>query len=683
MHLYYLPIVLLAYRYRYRGFVLSVILSLAYIVLVLFYSTGQNEVVIGAMIRFVVFIGIAAVVAYLSESFTQSEKSLKKLVDIQESSLMNANVWLVLLDRRGSVLLWNNAAERISGYSAAEVTGSHTIWKLLYPDKGYRAEITKKIERIIAEDHFFENLETTIRTKSGDEKVISWNTRSFPVTSEQEARSIAIGIDITERKRTQDQLVFSERKFAAAFQASPDPIAITEIKTGKILDINQAFENWSGYLRQEMTGKTTRDLNLWVYPEERDSFVGILNTQGFVHKIEVTLRTKRGDLRNILFSAKVLETGNNDYMLSLAEDITERKVADETLRLANERFKHYVNANIVGIILATPSGSIVDANDYYLHMLGYTREEFEQGKVNWRTLTPPEWLHTDEHALEELRSRGKCTPYEKEYIRKDGTRVAVLISDAMLPGPQEQIAAFILDITERKRVKDALLRVNQKLNVISQLTRKDLANQIFVLNSYLELAKNQLAGHDRAIETVQKGVRAIQSIHETIEYSKDYQDMGEKPPKWQNMKMAFLFGLSHISIGNILHSLETENLEIFADPLLEKVCQRLFENSVKHGEHVTRIRIWHTVTPEGATIFFEDDGIGISKERKEQIFLRSEGTRVSMRSLIFAREILDITGITIRETGEPGKGVRFEMTVPKGAWRITGTDTNHVNGKTP
>jgi PAS domain S-box-containing protein len=411
--------------------------------------------------------------------------------------------------------------------------------------------------------------------------------------------------------------------------------------------------------------------------------VGILNTQGFVHKIEVTLRTKRGDLRNILFSAKVLETGNNDYMLSLAEDITERKVADETLRLANERFKHYVNANIVGIILATPSGSIVDANDYYLHMLGYTREEFEQGKVNWRTLTPPEWLHTDEHALEELRSRGKCTPYEKEYIRKDGTRVAVLISDAMLPGPQEQIAAFILDITERKRGEDALLRVNQKLNVISQLTRKDLANQIFVLNSYLELAKNQLAGHDRAIETVQKGVRAIQSIHETIEYSKDYQDMGEKPPKWQNMKMAFLFGLSHISIGNILHSLETENLEIFADPLLEKVCQRLFENSVKHGEHVTRIRIWHTVTPEGATIFFEDDGIGISKERKEQIFLRSEGTRVSMRSLIFAREILDITGITIRETGEPGKGVRFEMTVPKGAWRITGTDTNHVNGKTP
>jgi ligand-binding sensor protein len=228
---------------------------------------------------------------------------------------------------------------------------------------------------------------------------------------------------------------------------------------------------------------------------------------------------------------------------------------------------------------------------------------------------------------------------------------------------------LVRTVTERDTTLNSLQRVNQKLNVLSQLSRKDLTNQIFVLNSYLELAINQLSGQDRIIETVQKGVRAIKSIHETIEYSKDYQDMGAKPPKWQNVKMALLFGLSHISIGKIQHHLETENLEIFADPLLEKVCQRLFENSVKHGEHVTRIRVWHTVTSDGVTIFFEDDGIGIPQERKEQIFLRSDGTRTSMRSLIFVREILDITGITIRETGEPGKGARFEMIVPKGMHR--------------
>ena len=148
--------------------------------------------------------------------------------------------------------------------------------------------------------------------------------------------------------------------------------------------------------------------------------------------------------------------------------------------------------------------------------------------------------------------------------------------------------------------------------------------------------------------------------------------MGEKPPKYQNVKLSFLFGLSHISIGEIRHSLETENLEIFADPLLEKAFQGLLENSVEHGGHVSLIRVSHTVTPDGVRIIFEDDGVGISAEKKERIFLRGEGARASVRGLFFVREILDITGIIIRESGEPGKGARFEMTVPKGAWRISG-----------
>jgi len=279
-------------------------------------------------------------------------------------------------------------------------------------------------------------------------------------------------------------------------------------------------------------------------------------------------------------------------------------------------------------------------------------------------------------SLVDLISVGKKYNLEYGIIPADGSAPKIIYSIARLErdtqGNPIRVMGVFQDITGRKQAEDTLFKINQKLNILSQLTRKDLTNQLFVLSSYLELTKKQLAGQDRIIETVQKGVHAIQSIHEIIEYSKDYQDMGAKPPKWQNVKMEMLFGLSHLSIGKIQHSLETEDLEIFADPLLEKVCQRLFENSVKHGNHVTRIRVWHSVTPEGVTIVFEDDGIGIPQEKKEQIFLRGEGTRVSMRSLIFVREILDITGITIRENGEPEKGARFEMTVPKGAWRMTG-----------
>jgi len=227
---------------------------------------------------------------------------------------------------------------------------------------------------------------------------------------------------------------------------------------------------------------------------------------------------------------------------------------------------------------------------------------------------------------------------------------------------------------ELRKFSTSLAAANRKLNVLTNLTRQDLTNQIFVLNGYLELVKKQAAGQDHIIETVQKSVQAIRLINKTIEYSKDYQDMGAKPPKWQNVKMTLLLGLSHMPLGKIQHSLETENLEIFADPLLEKVCQRLFENSVVHGDHVTQIRVWHTATPDEVTLVFEDDGTGIPQELKEQIFLRGDGTRASRGSLIFVREILDITGITISETGEPDKGARFEIVVPKGGWRMTGED---------
>ncbi|MBI5640265.1 MAG: PAS domain S-box protein [Nitrospirae bacterium] len=134
----------------------------------------------------------------------------------------------------------------------------------------------------------------------------------------------------------------------------------------------------------------------------------------------------------------------------------EKYDAAEALRLAHDHLRRFVDSNIVGVVIASPSGGVIEANDYYLRLIGYTREEFEQGMVDWRAITPPEWLPADEHAIEELRERGTCTPYEKEYLRRDGTRVSAFLSDAMLPGPEEQIAAFVLDITERKKADEAL-----------------------------------------------------------------------------------------------------------------------------------------------------------------------------------------------------------------------------------
>jgi len=343
--------------------------------------------------------------------------------------------------------------------------------------------------------------------------------------------------------------------------------------------------------------------------------------------------------------------------------------SDAKLRESETSYRGLFNTIGQAIYILDPEGKFIDVNNGAEVMYGYAREEF-MGKT-------PEFLSAPGKndfaaVVEKIRTAFAGEPQEFEFwgLRKNKEIFPkdVRLYKGVYFG-RDVIIAIGTDITGRKRAEETLMRVNQKLNVLSQLTRQDLTTQIFILNSYLEMAKKQATGQEGIIRNIESGELAARSIKEITEFTKDYQNMGEKPPKWQNLKLAILFGLSHISIGEIRHSVETENLEIFADPLLEKALQGLFENSLAHGGHVSRIRVWHWIIPDGVTIVFEDDGTGIPHEKKERIFLQGEGARASVRGLFFVREILDITGITIKETGEPGKGARFEMTVPKGSYR--------------
>ncbi|MEI6457148.1 MAG: response regulator, partial [bacterium] len=244
--------------------------------------------------------------------------------------------------------------------------------------------------------------------------------------------------------------------------------------------------------------------------------------------------------------------------------VAEVRRAEDALRESEEKFRGIFDTINDGIHIHEiepdgKPGKFIEVNEVACRMLQYTREEL----LGFGPLDIVSGYHSRPlpDIFEELSSTGHSI-FETEHRRKDGTIVPVEIhAQAVSLLGKRMTVSVVRDLTERKRAKDALLRVNQKLNVLSQLTRKDLTSQIFVLNSYLEITKKQLAGQDHIIETVQKGVRSIQSMQETIEYSKDYQDMGAKPPKWQNVNMVLLFGLSHISIGKIQHSLETENLE--------------------------------------------------------------------------------------------------------------------------
>jgi PAS domain S-box-containing protein len=139
------------------------------------------------------------------------------------------------------------------------------------------------------------------------------------------------------------------------------------------------------------------------------------------------------------------------HFAAIFENITEQRHAAEELRASNERLRQFFDANIIGTLIVRQAGAIIEANDYFLNLIGRTHDELDRGEIDLRAITPPEWLPVSDDAIDRTKAGGPSVLYEKEYLRADGTRVPVVVAATALQGPDELIAAFVLDNTERKR----------------------------------------------------------------------------------------------------------------------------------------------------------------------------------------------------------------------------------------
>ena len=137
-----------------------------------------------------------------------------------------------------------------------------------------------------------------------------------------------------------------------------------------------------------------------------------------------------------------------------------------------------VDANIIGVATCDADGRILEANDAYLNMLGYSRDDLASGRIGWRDLTPPEWEDVSLKAVAQIQATGRCEAFEKEYFRKDGTRVPVLMASAAIDESQREIIAFVLDLTARKRADEALKRSENEREAAIVNERARLAGEI-------------------------------------------------------------------------------------------------------------------------------------------------------------------------------------------------------------
>ncbi|MDK2974104.1 MAG: hypothetical protein PWP08_475 [Methanofollis sp.] len=237
---------------------------------------------------------------------------------------------------------------------------------------------------------------------------------------------------------------------------------------------------------------------------------------------------------------------------------------------------------------------------------------------------------------------------------------------ACVPLPGADCANFYgVDITERKRTENAIQDANRKLNLLNSIIRHDLFNQITVLQGYLDLIRETGEGGpylDRIAE-------AAARIRRQVEFGRDYQELGVRGPTWQaagdEMNNAFL----SLSPQGIRLECEVDpRLEVFADPLIGRVFYNLVDNTVRHSKGACTVRFSAEPSENGLSLIYEDDGPGIPEERKKDLFGWPSGKKRGL-GMTLSSEILSLTGLSIREEGTAGQGVRFAIAVPPSRFR--------------
>ena len=337
----------------------------------------------------------------------------------------------------------------------------------------------------------------------------------------------------------------------------------------------------------------------------------------------------------------------------------------------HERLVEIVESSSDAIIGKKTDGTITDWNKGAEALYGYTADEMVGKSIS--VLLPPDRPDDVQLLLTMIQEGKPVERYETERMAKDGRRIEVSLSISPIKNNRGTIigaSTIAHDITERKRMEHALDEANKKLQLLNSITRHDILNQITALNFYVDAIEE--ATNDKVVHVnLQKVKKATENISHQISFTSEYQDVGVRKPEWQNCGKVFFRAAGSFNTGSIRIEPFEKAIEVYADPLFERVFYNLIDNSLRYGDKLTRIQCSYQENERGLVLVYEDDGVGISMNDKPKIFNKGFGKNTGL-GLFLIREILAITGITIAENGLPGKGVRFEIRIPKGMYRFAG-----------
>ncbi|MEG4029275.1 MULTISPECIES: PAS domain S-box protein [unclassified Microcoleus] len=436
----------------------------------------------------------------------QLQTQIKKANSQREFHLENLPMAVVEWDKEFRVVRWSPMAEQIFGWSAAEVIGKYWHeWSIVYQEDF--EEVCAVTNKLLHSRETRNVCRNRNYTKDGSIIYCEWYNSALIDESGTVVSILSFARDITEFQRAQEELHRREQAFSAIAENATDIIARFDRQL-RLLYINPAVESTIGKNAEKLIGKTNQEsgippqlCNLW-----DEAFMKVFGS-GKQETIEFDFPTSEGiKYYHCRVIPEFAEDNSVETVLSISRDITELKQVEDQLRQSESKFKAIVDSNMIGLIFWDLDGRIIDANAAFLTTVNYTRDELLAGRVNWQEMTPPEYVSIDTEKVAELKERNTVVPFEKEFIRSDGSRVPVMLGSTFLEQTQQFGVSFVLDLSDRKQAEWELQK-HQEL-----------------LESILKTIPNFLYIYD-AVEN--KNIYANESVTAILGYTpKEWQDFG-------------------------------------------------------------------------------------------------------------------------------------------------------------
>lgn len=564
-------------------------------------------------------------------------------------------------DRYGRYTGCNSAFEAYIGRSRAEIVG-RTVYDISPREQ---ADVYAARDRELFDHPGVQSYESVVRYADGTLRPVIFFKATLSSADDSVDGIVGVILDISDRKRAEEAIRDYAEWYSAILRTTHDGYILAGA-SGRITEVNENYCRMTGFPREELLGKHLEDLGEPGSGETGRPAFPLAFPPG-MNRFEARHRTRDGIGIDVEISATVEE--RNHRTIVFVRDISERKRAEHARRESEKRYREFINFLPQPVFELGETGRVSSINKIAYEVFGCSAGDPIRGMDAADLLAPPDRDRAGANFRRVM--NGEVTGgIEYTAQRRDGSTFPVIMytSPIIREGNVTGIRGVITDISERKRFEEALFQANRKLNILSSITRHDILNQLMILRGYLALS-GELTGDPKILEHIRKEEAAAEAIGRMIEFTRYYQDIGVQAPAWSNVGEVIRSAAATLNPGAVLLAVDIPDVEVFADPLIEKVFYNLMENSIRHGGHVTRVEFLFRKTDRGAVITYRDDGVGIPAADKERLFTRGFGKHTGL-GLFISREILAITGILINENGEPGKGVRFEITVPEGNYRF-------------